>query len=171
MSYLMYPDVYLKFAKGHGAYGDLHILPTAQFFYGMRTGEEITIEIEPGKTLVVKFLTVSDAHPDGTCTVFFELNGQPREVTVRDQSRKVTAETRRKADPTDPSHVGAPIPGMVTSVAVELGQQVAKGDKLGVMEAMKMQTTIYAPVAGKIAEKLVQPGEQVEPKDLLMIIN
>jgi pyruvate carboxylase len=137
----------------------------------MRTGEEITIEIEPGKALVVKFLTVSDAHPDGTRTVFFELNGQPREVTVRDQSRKVTAEARRKADPTDPSHVGAPIPGMVTSVAVELGQQVAKGDKLGVMEAMKMQTTIYAPVAGKVAEKLVQPGEQVEPKDLLMIIN
>jgi pyruvate carboxylase len=113
---------------------------------------------------------VGEAHPDGTRTVFFELNGQPREVTVRD--RKLKAETRShpKADPAKEGQVGAPIPGAVTSIAVELNQVVKKGDKLLVMEAMKMQTTVYAPVAGKIAERPVAVGQTVEPKDLLIVI-
>jgi pyruvate carboxylase len=170
MSYLMYPDVFLKFAKAHQSYGDLEVLPTPQFFYGMKTGEEISVELEPGKVLIIKFLTVGEAHPDGTRTVFFELNGQPREVTVRDHSQKVTQAARPKADPNQPGHVGAPIPGAVTSIAVELNQPVQKGDKLLVMEAMKMQTTIHAPISGKVTGKLVQPGEHVEPKDLLMVI-
>ena len=85
MSYLMYPDVFLKFAKARSTYGNMEILPTPQFFYGVERGQEIAVELEPGKTLVVKLLTVSDPHPDGTRTIFFELNGQPREVTVRDR--------------------------------------------------------------------------------------
>lgn len=169
-SYVMYPDVATKFARARSAYGNLEVLPTLQFFYGLQKGEETTIEIEPGKTLVVKFLTVSDPHPDGTRTVFFELNGQPREAQVKDQSLKGETRQREKADPDNPGHVGAPIPGAVTSVAVETSQQVEKGQRLLVLEAMKMQTTVYAPIAGTVKRLLAAPGMSVEPKDLLVAI-
>ncbi len=170
LSYLLYPEVFLKFAEARRRYDDLEVLPTAQFFYGMKQGVEFTVDIEAGKTLIIKFLTVSDPHEDGTRTVFFELNGQPRAVTVRDASLEVKAPPSLKADPNHPGHVGAPIPGAVTSIAVELNQPVKKGDRLLVMEAMKMQSTVYAPVAGKVARKLAHVGQHVEPKDLLMVI-
>jgi pyruvate carboxylase len=136
----------------------------------MTTGEEISVEIEPGKTLVVKYLTKSDPRPDGHRTVFFELNGQPREVHVRDSSIRATEAEKQLADPNQVGQVGAPTPGMVAAVAVELNQPVAKGDRLAILEAMKMQTTIYAPVAGKITQKLVQPGQTVDAKELLFVI-
>jgi pyruvate carboxylase len=170
LSYLMYPEVFLKFAEARQKYGEMEILPTPQFFYGMRKGEEITVDIEPGKTLIVKYLTVSDAHEDGTRTVFFELNGLPRSTTIRDRSLEIKAPPALKADPNHPGHVGAPIPGAVTSIAVELNQPVGKGDRLLVLEAMKMQTTIYAPVSGKVVQKLAHVGQHVEPKDLLLVI-
>ncbi len=170
LSYLMYPQVFLKFAEDRRKYGDLSILPTPAFFYGLRQGEEITVELEPGKTLFIKFLTVSEPHEDGTRTVFFELNGQPRVITVRDASLQVIRPAAVKADPSEPGHVAAPIPGAVSSIAVELGQKVNKGDKLLVLEAMKMQTTVYAPVSGRIAKILTHVGQHVEPKDLLMVI-
>jgi pyruvate carboxylase len=170
MSYLMYPDVFLKFAKAQSAYGDMEVLPTPQFFFGMQKGEEITVELEAGKLLIMKFLAVGEAHLEGNRTVFFELNGQPREVDVRDKSLRAVAPPQAKADPNVPGHVGAPIPGAVTSIAVETGQQVKKGDRLLVMEAMKMQTTVYAPVDGKVVQKLVHPNQQVEAKDLLIVL-
>ncbi len=170
VSYLLYPDVFLKFARQRQVHGDMEVLPTPQFFFGMERGEEIAVDLEPGKTLVIKFLTVGEPHPEGFRTVFFELNGQPREVNIRDKSLQVTAAVQPKADPNFPGHVGAPIPGVVTSVAVELHEPVAKGDKLLVMEAMKMQTTVYAPVAGKVVQKPVHPGQHVEAKDLLLVI-
>jgi pyruvate carboxylase len=170
LSYLLYPDVFLKYARNRQSWGDVGVLPTRAFFFGMEKGEEITVEIEAGKTLIIKFLTVGEPHEDGTRTVFFELNGQPREVTVRDRTLEVKTRSVPKADPNHPGHVGAPIPGAVTSVAVELGQKVEKGGKLLVMEAMKMQTTVAAPVAGRITRRLVQPGQSVEPKDLLLVI-
>jgi pyruvate carboxylase len=170
MSYLMYPDVFVKFARARQAYGPVDALPTLEFFYGMKTGDEIAIDLEPGKTMVLRFLTVSEAHPDGNRTVFFELNGQPREVDIRDKSLRSAVAERTKADPAKPGHVGAPIPGMVASVAVELNQQVAKGDRLLVMEAMKMQSTVYAPASGKVAQILTQVGQSVEAKDLLVVI-
>jgi pyruvate carboxylase len=166
----MYPDVFLKFAKARQSYGDVEVLPTPAFYYGMERGEEIAVELEPGKALVVKFLTVGEPHPDGTRTVFFELNGQPREVTVRDRSLEAKEKPRRKADPARPGEIGAPIPGVVSTVAVELNQTLQKGDRLLVMEAMKMQSTVYAPVGGKVTELLVQPGQHVEAKDLLLVI-
>jgi pyruvate carboxylase len=170
LSYLMYPDVFTKFAKAANAYGDLDVVPTPQFFYGMKTGQEITVEIEPGKKLIVKFLTVSDARPDGHRTVFFELNGQPREVNVRDASIRATDTKRELADPAIVGQVGAPTPGMIAAVAVELNQPVRKGDRLLIMEAMKMQTTIYAPIDGKITKKLAHAGQTVEAKELLLVI-
>ena len=158
MSYLLYPAVFLKFARNQAAWGDVEVLPTPQFFYGMQQGDEIAVEIEPGKRLIVKFLTIGEPHPDGTRTVFFELNGQPREISVRDNSLEAKVSDREKADPAKPGQVGAPIPGAVTSIAVEVGSPVKKGDKLLVMEAMKMQTTISAPVAGKVKRLVVQAG-------------
>ncbi len=170
MSYLMYPDVFVKFAKARSSYGELEVLPTPEFFYGLQQGREILVQLEPGKTLVVKLLTVSDAHPDGTRTIFFELNGQPREVTIRDNSLRATVRGRPKADPNAPGQVGAPIPGAISSIVVELGQQVKKGDRLLILEAMKMQSTVYAPVDGKVTKKLASVGDKVEAKDLLLVI-
>jgi pyruvate carboxylase len=170
MSYVMYPDVFVKFAKARASYGDLSGLPSPVFFYGMQKDQEMAVDLEPGKTLVVKFLAVGEPHQDGTRTVFFELNGQPREVNIRDRKLKVETRANPKADPLQAGHVGAPIPGAVTSIAVELNQEVKKGDKLLVIEAMKMQTTIYAPINGRVAVRSVHVGQTVEPKDLLIAI-
>ena len=170
MSYLMYPEVFLKFDQARDTYGDVEVLPSTGFFYGMEKGEEITVSIEEGKTLVIKFLTVGEPRPDGQRTVFFELNGQPREVDIRDRSLTQTVERREKADPAKPGQVGAPLPGLVTIVAVREGQSVKKGDRLLVMEAMKMQTTVYAPADGQVKRLTVQAGQQVESKDLLAVV-
>jgi pyruvate carboxylase len=170
LSYLMYPEVFLKFAKARAVYGDVDVLPTPQFFYGMEKGDEIAIDIEEGKTLVVKFLAVSEPHEDGTRTVFFELNGRPREVDVRDKSLQSSAVGRRKADPGKEGEIGAPLPGVVIGVAVKEGETVRKGDKLLVIEAMKMQSTVYTPVGGKVTKLIAQPGQQVEAKDLLALV-
>jgi pyruvate carboxylase len=136
----------------------------------MERGADIPVELEPGKTLVIKFLTVGEPHPDGTRTVFFELNGQPREVTVRDKALDVKQEAKPKADPKEPGQIGAPIPGVASTIHVQLAQQVNKGDRLLVLEAMKMQSTIYSPVSGKITQLLVSPGQHVEAKELLLTI-
>ena len=170
LSYLMYPDVFVKFAENHRSWGDVEVLPTPEFYYGMTSGAEISIALEPGKVLVLKFLTVGEARPDGTRTVFYELNGQPREVSVRDRKLEVKTPARQKADLSLTSHVGAPMPGVVSSVSVEPGQLIEKGDRLLVLEAMKMQSTVYANHSGKVKQILVTPGQQVETKDLLMVI-
>jgi len=148
----------------------VEVLPTPQFYYGMQKGDEVAVELEPGKTLAIKFLTVGEPHPDGSRTVFFELNGQPREVNIRDKSLEVKVAAAPKADPAKLGEIGAPIPGVVSTVAVELNQAVNKGDRLLVMEAMKMQSTVYAPVGGKVTQVLAQPGRHVEAKDLLLVI-
>jgi pyruvate carboxylase len=170
LSYLLYPEVFLKYDKFRQTYSDVSVLPTLAFFYGLNPGEEITVEIESGKTMIVKFLTVGDAHPDGMRTLFFELNGQPREVNVRDKALRVVERAHPKADPADPNQVGAPTAGVITGIAVRASQMVERGAKLLTLEAMKMQSNIYAPAAGRIAKLLVTPGQQVEAKDLLVTI-
>ncbi|HEX4772433.1 MAG TPA: pyruvate carboxylase [Bryobacteraceae bacterium] len=170
MSYLMYPDVFAKFASARTQYGDLDVLPTRPFFYGLEERSELTVDLEPGKTLIIRFLTVGEARPDGMRTVFFELNGQPREIEIRDKSIKEAAGARRKADPAKPGEVGAPIPGAVTVVQVKAEDAVKRGDRLLVMEAMKMQTTIYSPVAGTVKEVAARLGASVEAHDLLVVI-
>ncbi|HUL14511.1 MAG TPA: pyruvate carboxylase [Terriglobales bacterium] len=170
LSYLLYPDVFLKFDRFRQTFSEVSVLPTAAFFYGLKSGEEITVEIEAGKTLIIKFLTASEPHPDGTRTLFFELNGQPREVNVRDKALRVVERTHPKADPADPGQVGAPTAGMVSGVAVHVNHAVERGAKLLTLEAMKMQSNIYAPIGGKITKLLVSPGQNVEAKDLLVTI-
>ena len=170
LSYVLYPQVFLDYADKRRSYADVSVLPTPVFFFGMRTQEEATIEIERGKRLIVKFLTVGEPHADGTRNVFFELNGQPRQVSVRDASLKSEKEARRKAKPGEESEVGAPTPGLITGLFVQAGDEVEKNAKLLTLEAMKMQSTVYAPVGGKVAEVLVEPGDQVEAKDLLVVL-
>jgi pyruvate carboxylase len=170
LSYLLYSDVFLKYDKFRHTYSDVSVLPTPAFFFGLKPGEEITIEIEPGKVLIVKFLTASEAHPDGTRTLFFELNGQPREVNVRDRSLRVVERAHPKVDPADPGQVGAPTAGLVGGIAVHANQRVERGAKLLTLEAMKMQSNIYAPIAGLVTKLLVAPGQHVEAKDLLVAI-
>jgi len=170
MSYLMYPDVFTKFAKIRAEYGDLQLLPTPQFFYGMSERSEVTIDLEPGKSIVVRHLTVDDPREDGMRTVFFELNGQPRDVEVRDKSFKQQVETRRKADSSKAGDVAAPIPGAVTTIQVKTGSSVKKGEALLIMEAMKMQTTVYAPISGTVQEIAVTSKDKVAAGDLLLVI-
>jgi pyruvate carboxylase len=170
LSYLLYPDVYLKYDKFRQTYADASVLPTPAFFYGLQPGEEITVEIESGKTMIVKFLTIGEAHPDGTRTLFFELNGQPREVTVRDRALRVVERSHPKANPEDPGQVGAPTAGLVSSIAVQVNHPVERGAKLLTLEAMKMQSNIYAPISGRVMKLHVTPGQHVEAKDLLVII-
>jgi pyruvate carboxylase len=170
LSYLLYPEVYLKYDQFAQSYSDVGVLPTPAFFYGLKPGEEITIEIEPGKTMIVKFLTIGEAHPDGTRTLFFELNGQPREVTLRDQSLRVVERSHPKADPAQTGQVGAPTAGLISSIAVQANHAVERGAKLMTLEAMKMQSNIYAPLSGKVSKLLVTPGQHVEAKDLLVTI-
>ena len=144
------------------------MLPTPLFFYGQQPGEEVTVEIEQGKTLIIKFLAVGDPHPDGRRTVFFELNGLPRSINVKDVEAAATGETRAKADRGDTAQVGAPMPGMVVTVSASVGDTIAAGQKLFTLEAMKMETTIYSEREGRVAEVLVQPGTQVDSGDLLL---
>jgi pyruvate carboxylase len=170
LSYLMYPEVFEGFAGARTRYGELEILPTPAFFYGLEQREEVTVELEAGKTLIIRLLTIGDPHPDGMRTLFFELNGQPREVEVRDRSIKEVIAAKRKADPAKTGEVSAPIPGAVTLLHVTAGDHVTKGDRLLVLEAMKMQTTIYAPATGTIKELCVNARDAVESRDLLLVI-
>ena len=135
---------------------------------GLKPYQEVPIEIESGKTLLVKFLTIGEPDPEGMVTVFFELNGQPREVKVPDRSRAATKVERAKADRQNPRHVGAPMPGKVSAVSVAVGQAVQKGTKLLAIEAMKMETAVYSPRDGKVAKVEVLPGNQVAAGDLLV---
>ncbi len=171
-SHLMYPQVFADFCAFRAKYDDLSGLPTPAFFYGLQNGEEIEIEIDTGKTLTIKLISVGEADSAGRRTLFYELNGMPRESMVADNSLKsVSTASRPKGNPADPAHACAPMPGMVTEVTVSVGQAVKSGDKLLTLEAMKMLTTVSASVDGVIAEILVKKGEQVDSDDLLVKIS
>jgi pyruvate carboxylase len=169
-SYLMYPQVFLDYEKFIAEYGNVTPVPTPAFFYGMQTGEEIAVEIEEGKTLIIRYLTTGDPREDGTRTVFFELNGQPREVNVPDRSLEASLHKAPKADKDDPDHVAAPMPGKVSNVAATKGQAVKEGERLLSIEAMKMETAVYSPRAAKVKDVLVKPGSGVTAGDLLVVL-
>ena len=167
-SHLMYPQVFADFAKGQREFSDVSVLPTPAFYYGLKLGEEISVSIEEGKTLFIKLINLSAPDKDGRRTVTYELNGMTREAYVTDKSITPKTRSRIKAEISDPLQIGAPIPGIITSVAVSVGTKVVKGDKLLMMEAMKMQTTVYAGVDGVVAEIQAHVGDTVESKDLLV---
>jgi len=169
-SYLMYPKVWLEYAQERALYGDPGILPTGVFFYGMEPGQEISVDLERGKTLIVRYVATSEPHEDGTRTVFFELNGQPRPVRVSDLSLVAKRPPPRKVEPGNLRHVGAPMPGVVATVKAVVGARVARGDLLLALEAMKMETAVRAESDGEVAEVLARPGQAVDAKDLLVVL-
>ena len=169
-SHLMYPDVFANFEKVRQDYSDLSVLPTPAFFYGLQNRQEISVTIETGKTLIIRLVNVSEAEKDGRRTVTVELNGMTRETFVADKQLAPKAKLRPKADLKNPLQVAAPIPGLIASIAVSVGHKVAKGDKLLMIEAMKMQTTVSAPNDGVVEEIHVGLNETVESKDLLLTL-
>jgi len=170
LSYVLYPQVFLDYAKHLEKYDNTSVIPTPAFFYGLQSGEEISVEIEPGKTLIIRYLTTGEAREDGLRTVFFELNGQPREVNVPDRSLEGKLHKNPKADPEDPAHIPAPMPGKVTAVAAKKGQQVKAGERLLSIEAMKMETAVYSPRDARVGDVLVKVGSVVSAKDLLIVL-
>jgi pyruvate carboxylase len=163
----MYPKVFQDFRDFKGKYGDVSVLPTTAYFHGLETGEEISIKIEEGKTLFIKLLHIGDADDKGERSLTFELNGKARTTIVQDRSVKAEAKVREKADPANDKHVAAPIPAMVSSISTSVGKTVSKGEKIAVLEAMKMQTTLYASSDGVVDALLVNVGDSVESKDLI----
>ena len=167
-SYLMYPQVFTEYTRQLREFSDVSVLPTHAFFYGLRPREEISIVIEEGKSLIVRLVNVSEPDKDGRRTITYELNGMTREAFIADKKIAPQSKTRPKADVNDPNQVAAPIPGLIASLAVTVGQKVAKGERLLMMEAMKMQTTVYAPADGVVDALTAAIGDTVESKDLLV---
>ncbi|SHF48625.1 pyruvate carboxylase [Ornithinibacillus halophilus] len=168
IAYALYPKVFMDYHKFYQQYGDISVLDTPTFFYGMKIGEEIEVEIEQGKTLIVKLVSISQPHKDGTRVIYFELNGQSREVVVKDENVQSQVTTRQKVDPSNKKQIGATMPGTVLNVTCEKGQKVEKGDHLLITEAMKMETTVQAPFAGVIKEIHVKDEEPINVNDLLL---
>ncbi|WP_435658435.1 pyruvate carboxylase [Brucella pituitosa] len=168
-SYLMYPKVFTDYAAAQENYGPTSVLPTPVYFYGLKPEEEVFVDLERGKTLVIVNQAMSETDEKGMVTVFFELNGQPRRVKVPNRAKGASGGVKRKAELGNDKHVGAPMPGVVSTVAVSQGQNVKAGDVLLSIEAMKMETALRAERDGSIAEVLVRPGEQIDAKDLLVV--
>ncbi len=168
-SHLMYPKVYEEFCAVRDTYYDLSGLPTPAFFYGLAPGEEVEVEIDKGKTLFIKLVSITEADSHGNRTLFYELNGMPRECSVADRSLGGQAgPSRVKGNTSKAEHACAPMPGMVTDVVISPGQVVAEGEKLVVLEAMKMLTTVSAGKGGTVKKIHVTKGDQVDSDDLLV---
>jgi len=166
--YLMYPKVFLDYMGRHRAYGPVRTLPTKTFFYGMEPGDEISVEIDPGKTLEIRLQAVGETTEDGDVKVFFELNGQPRVIRVPNRLVKSQTAAKPKAEQGNLNHIGAPMPGVIASTAVSVGQQVHAGDLLLTIEAMKMETGLHAERDAVVKAVYVAPGAQIDAKDLLI---
>ena len=170
-SYCLYPDVFKQWVSRCEEYGDVSVLDTPTFFFGMTIGEEVDVEIEKGKVVIIKLVHISEPNENGKRTVSFEFNGMPRELEIFDKNVKTEKVTRKKADKTNPGEVGATLSGSVVKVLVEKGQSVTKGTPLLVTEAMKMETTIAAPIGGIIGQIHVQAGSRIESGDCLLEID
>ena len=152
-------------------YSNPSVLPTPLFFYGPQIDQEYSLHIDKGKSLIIRYLAKSETNKNGKCSVFFELNGQPRTIEINDNTFNSEKEQRPKADNNNVNHVASPLPGQVTHIFVKENDKIIKGDKLLVIEAMKMETTINAEKSGNIKKILVEIGNDVESKDLLLEIS
>jgi len=169
-AYLMYPAVYTDYDRHRRRYGPVRVLPTPVFFYGLEPGQEAAFDLERGMTLIVTYLAMSEPDEHGERTLFFELNGQPRTVRIADRALAASARARRRADPDDAGQVGAPMAGLIVTVAVAEGARVSRGDRLFTIEAMKMETAVHAPCAGTVAEIAAAVGARVEAGELVAVL-
>ncbi len=168
LAYTLYPKVFEEYCATEANFGDVSVLDTPTFLYGMNLGEEIEVEIEVGKTLMIKLVSISEPAPDGNRTVYFELNGQPREIMIQDMNMETSHLSKQKVDMSNESHIGATMPGTVLKVVVSKGDQVKRGEHLLITEAMKMETTVQAPYDGIVKEIHVGAGEGIQTGDLLI---
>ncbi len=169
LSYKLYPKVFTDFFNHNQKYGSVMNIPTKNFFYGMEPGEEIIVELDRGKTLLIELVSYGKANEDGIAKVFFKVNGQTRDIEVQDRSVKVEKVVHEKVDKSDRKQVGAPLQGSLSSILVEAGEKVEKNQPLFIIEAMKMETTITANTAGEVDRVLLQPGTMVYADDLVLV--
>ncbi|MEQ1632767.1 MAG: pyruvate carboxylase [Planctomycetota bacterium] len=170
VSYALYPRVLDDYCRFVAQCGDVSMLPSPVYFYGLEIGQEVWVEIEPGKTLVIALEAVGEPDNDGNCTVYWKLNGQNRHVTVPDTSLAKTVEARRRADSSHPGEIGSPMPGRVIAVHVREGEAVEAGAQLLTLEAMKMETVVRAPQAGTVRELCTDVNARVQGGDLLVVL-
>lgn len=170
LAYALYPKVFEEYAKTVNSFGNISVLDTPTFLYGLKLGEEIEVEIEKGKTLIIKLVSIGEPQHDGTRVIYFELNGQSRELVIQDMTVEVDGSIALKADPSNPNQIGATMPGTVLKVVVSKGSQVKRGDHLLITEAMKMETTVQAPKDGIVKEVYASAGDAISTGDLLIEI-
>ena len=170
LSYQLYPKVFVDAYNKHLKYGNLIQLPTKNFFYGMEIGEEIMIEIDAGKTLLITLDSISDANKDGMVTVYFKVNGQGRSVAIKDDAIKVDTIVHVKADKNDALQIGAPLQGSLSSILVKKGEKITKNQPLFIIEAMKMESTIAATADATVSEIVLKEGTMVYSDDLVLIL-
>ncbi|MDR2282261.1 MAG: pyruvate carboxylase [Sphingobacterium sp.] len=170
LSYKFYPKVFLDYLDAYRKYGDVSLISTPIFLYGMEIGQETTIDIARGKTLLVRLLSISPADDDGKRTVFFKLNGQTRNIDVVDRSVHTEKKVHEKCDPSDSNQVGSPLRGMLSKVHVKEGDIVAEDAPLFVIEAMKMESTVCAVSSGKVKKVTLQSGTMVDTNDLIILM-
>lgn len=170
-SYNMYPKVYDQYLKKREQYGDLSVLPTRAFLAPLKINEEISVDIEKGKTLIIKLLAIGDISPlNGSREIYFELNGEMRKVSIEDKNSSIQTVSKPKADAHNPNEIGSPMAGVVIEVKTKKGLEVKKGDPLAVLSAMKMEMVISAPVAGKVEDVFVNENDNVDMGDLIVRI-
>ena len=169
-SAVLYPGVFEEFDRHRQEYSDTSVLPTPVYFYGLDVGDEASIVIQSGKTLIVKLTAVGKVHTDGTRNIYFELNGEPRQIVVKDLSVESDEAEHQKAEKGNDKHVGAPMPGKIFKLNISVGDEVKAGDTIMVTEAMKMETNIKAKVDGVVKEILFKEADQVKQDDLLVVI-
>lgn len=170
LSYKFYPKVFLDYLEAHRKFGDVSLVSTPIFLYGMEVGQETTVEIAQGKILLIRLLSISPADKDGKRTVFFKLNGQTRNIEVQDRTISVVSKANEKCDPNDKTQVGAPLRGRLSTVNVKEGDMVEENSSLFAIEAMKMETTVCAAAGGKVRRVVLPSGAMVDTNDLVVII-
>ncbi|MER2189887.1 MAG: pyruvate carboxylase [Solibacillus sp.] len=168
LAYALYPKVFEQYTQAKNLYDDISVLDTPTFLYGLKLGEEIEVEIEKGKTLIVKLVSIGEPQHDGTRVLYFELNGQSREIVIQDLTVDVDGSIALKADPINPNQIGATMPGTVLKVVVNKGSSVKRGEHLLITEAMKMETTVQAPKDGIVKEVYATAGDAISTGDLLI---
>ncbi|HMR18633.1 MAG TPA: hypothetical protein PKA53_04995 [Sphingobacterium sp.] len=170
LSYKFYPKVFTEYLESYRKYGDVSVVPTPYFLYGMKPGEKTTVELVRGKTLLVRLMSIGPPDADGCRIVFFKLNGQTRNLEIRDVSSKVERKENRKTDPADEGQVGSPLQGMLCELCVSVGDTVSMNQALFVIEAMKMESTVTSSVEGTVKHIELQAGTLVKTDDLVVII-
>jgi pyruvate carboxylase len=170
LSYMLYPKVFEQAHENYKTYGNIALVPTKNFFYGMELGEEILIELEPGKTVIIRLLSIGIPNDEGMRTVFFKVNGENRFVDIHDTGLNIKKVENIKIDPADENQIGAPLQGSLYKVLVKKGQEIKENDALFIIEAMKMETTVVAFKAGKVTSITMKDGNMVSQDDLILTI-